>query len=115
MLTEEHGYDGFWYRCEIRRFGTWDEDGYLLSSRPILHFTKFTVEKETPKCVKLRDGWRTYLVRGKGKKQYACPTRETAWADCVERKKRHVAGCEAKLNSANRDMRHLMLNKPNGT
>jgi hypothetical protein len=132
MWKDPHGYDGFWYRYDVEHFAVLDpynED--VVGSSTHIIWRKFAVIKQTPKGVWLTetslgdtdpDRWigmstkghffGPWLVRGKSKKQFACPTRETAWQDCVARKKRHIEGCQARLNRAKSDLNHLMMCEP---
>lgn len=116
-------FDGFWYRCEVKHYSVADEWGDHAYSSSEIHWTKYAVIAETPKGVWLspvpasfkdpdvlrgkRDRYVQDFVRGQGKKQLACPTKEAALADAIERKKRHVAGCQARLRSAQNDLDKL--------
>ena len=132
MWAYSHGFDGFWYRCDVKHYAVLDpyyEDVVGSSTRII--WRKFGVIKQTPKGVWLTetsmgdtdpDRWMgkniqnhfigPWLVMGKGKKQFACPTRETAWQDCVARKERHIAGCKARLTRAQDDLTYLIFASP---
>ena len=126
-----HGYDGFWYRCDIRSYGSFNEDGDHLSTYDQVIWRKFGVVKYTPKGVWLveaslgdpepekslnMDTSRRFVgpwfVRGQGKKQLALPTKELAWEDCRQRKLRHVQGCRQRLIRAENQLDILNFDKP---
>lgn len=114
-------FDGFWYRCEVKHYSVADEWGDHSYTSTEVQWTKFAVLRETPKGVWLTwcplfcqdpDTYRgqprdAQLVLGKSRKQQACPTKEAALADAIARKKRHIAGCEARLAGAVNDLRCL--------
>lgn len=115
-------YDGFWYRCEVKHYSVADEWGDHSYTSTEVVWTKYAVLRETPKGVWLtpvpassmdpdffrgEDRYFRDLVIGTSMKQLACPTRELALADAIARKKRHVAGCEARLASAEKDLNLL--------
>jgi len=115
-------YDGFWYRCEVRHYSVADEWGDHSYSTSQVVWTKYAVIRETPKGVWLRSvPWSfTYwpdqrprplsggvFVLGTAMRQLACPTKELALADTIARKKRHIAGCEARLYAAQKDLQEL--------
>ena len=121
-------FDGFWYRAEVRHYSVADEWGDHLYTSTDVVWSKFAVHHETPKGVFLvevpqhvkdRDHHRgkdlrnhlfgAQFVRGTARRQRACPTRETALADCIARKTRHVDGCKARLARAEADL-HLLQN-----
>lgn len=118
-------FDGFWYRCEVKHYSVADERGDHSYTSTQVKWSKFAVIAETPKGVWLtpcymsktdpdsyrgRKGQRVsadILVLGKTIRQYACPTKEAALADAIARKKRHIAGCEARLQAATKDLQAL--------
>lgn len=118
------GFDGFWYRCGVQHYSVADEYGDHSYTSTEVRWSKFAVVAGTPKgvwlrwtpvfatnpdyarCAKGRRGEDT-LVLGKALRQFACPTRETALADAIARKERHIAGCKARLAVAERDLDHL--------
>ena len=116
-------FDGFWYRCEIRHYSVADEWGDHAYTSTEVVWSKYAVVRETPKGVWLSrvlsgttdpdcrrgkmDRGDLQLVIGTTMKQLACPTKELALADAIARKKRHVAGCEARLYAAQKDLREL--------
>lgn len=120
------GFDGFWYRCEVKHYSVADEWGDHSYTSTEVQWSKFAVVAETPKgvwlrwappfstnpdyarCAKGRRGDDT-LVLGKARRQFACPTRETALADAIVRKERHIAGCKARLAAAERDLDLLRM------
>lgn len=115
-------FDGFWYRCEVKHYSVADEWGDHDYTSTQVMWTKYAVLRETPKGVWLtsvpasskdpdafrgKDRYYRDLVIGTSKKQLACPTKELALADAIARKKRHVDGCSARLQSAMKDLRVL--------
>lgn len=116
-------FDGFWYRCEVGHYSVADEWGDHAYTTSQVAWTKYAVIAETPKGAWLTDvplGFKDpdalrgqksrmfkFLVLGTAKRQEACPTKELALADAIARKKRHVAGCEARLQLAMEDLRLL--------
>lgn len=113
MPKNSQGFDGFWYRVEIKHYSVADEWGDHAYTSAQEFITKFAVVKETPKGVFLKSvplGFTTGFVRGKGKVQLACPTIELARADAIARKKCHVAGCLARLRRAEEDLKILERN-----
>jgi hypothetical protein len=93
-----------WWRADDRRYANydpWAEDEQPEGSHLALELTPYVVSKHTPKGVWLRKwfGGKTFVL-GTATKQEAAPTVELAIRDLVARKKRHVAGCRARLNRA---------------
>lgn len=102
--------DGFWYRVEIKHYSVADEWGDHCYTSTAESITKYEVVKETPKGVFLRSvpfGFSSGFVLGTAKRQLACPTIELARADAIARKKRHIAGCKARLAAAENDLKIL--------
>ena len=119
-------FDGFWYRCEVKHYSAADEWGDHSYTSTQVEWTKYAVVAETPKGVWLtRAPWSTLdpdkyrgqkgqrlsadvFVLGTSKRQEACPTKDLAIADAIARKKRHIAGCEARLRAAEHDLQALV-------
>lgn len=130
IKSYEHGFDGFWYRAEIKHYSVADEWGDHSHTTTRLDVTKYAVVKATPKGVwlvpaygekdpdyylKMDPGCQLFspqFVRGEGTKQFACPTRETALADCLKRKERHIQGCQARLRQAEQDLFLILREMP---
>lgn len=102
------GFDGFWYRCEVRHFSVADEYGDHAYTSTSVVWTTYLVVKDTPKGVWLSAGFGRVFVLGTALRQHACPTRELALADAIARKERHIGGCKARLRAAEDDLDHLI-------
>ena len=94
-----------WYSCEIQTYGSWNEDGDLLSSYDTLLWREYAVVRTTPKGVWLRDFAGEFFVLGTAIRQRALPTKELALQDLVRKQDRHVRGCTARLDRAMRKLK----------
>ena len=99
-----------WYRCEVRHYSIADEWGDHEYTNTQVVWTTYEVARYTNKGVWLYTAFSgEQFVLGTAKKQLACPTKETALADAIARKKRHIAGCQARLSSAEADLSALLM------
>lgn len=93
-----------WWRADDKRYANydpWAEDEQPEGSHLVLKLTPYVVRRHTPKGVWLGTYYGTdVFVRGTATRQQAVPTVDLAIRDLVARKKRHVAGCRARLNRA---------------
>lgn len=93
-----------WWRAEDRRYADydpWAEFEQPTSSHLAVEIRCYPVVRHTPRGVWLDCGFGgKRFVRGDAVKQFAVPTRELALADLIARKKRHVAGAQARLRRA---------------
>lgn len=124
-------FDGFWYRCDVRQYASYDEWADFTHTYPGLDWRKFAVIKQTPKGVWIQETsmsdtdperWLNkppkdhfigpWFVLGKSKKQMALPTKLLAWQDCVQRKLHHIDGCKARLTSAEKQLQLLHMKMP---
>ena len=91
-----------WWRADDRRYANynpWDDE--CSGSHLRISYTRFVVDRYTPKGVWLRGFLGdTHFVLGTTLKQFAVPTKELALQDLVARKQRHVAGAKARLHRA---------------
>ena len=94
-----------WYRADVRSYSVADEWGDHSYSTSNIVWQEYEFVRSTPKGVVLR-GFMTgeVFILGKAKLQQAMPTKELALADAIARKKRHVWGCEHRLNRAKEDL-----------
>jgi hypothetical protein len=118
-------FDGFWYRCEIKRYSIADEYGDHSYTSTEVKWEKFAILKETPKGVwlcsvpphytdpdKLRglhNPMFSDFVLGTARKQMALPTKEAALADAIRRKEYHVLCCKRRLASAEKELQLLQM------
>lgn len=117
-------FDGFWYRCEIKRYSIADEWGDHSYTSSEIVWTKYAIVRETPKGVWLTRVKHSYqyshgrfatammgtdFVLGTSLRQLACPTKELALADAIARKKRHVSGCHVRLVVAQDELIQLKM------
>lgn len=97
----------YWYRCEVAHYSVADEWGDHSYTTTKVVWTSYEVHKTTAKGVFLLYLFTPVFVRGKSKKQLACPTKELALQDAIVRKQYHIAGCQARLAAAHNDLRLL--------
>lgn len=132
MADKTH--DGFWWRAELRRYASIDEWGDPVGTSRDVVWRKFAVIKQTPKGVWLtetslgdRDPNRwlgldpknefigPWFVLGTATKQFAVPTPFLAITDCIARKERHIQGCRARLQSAEKDLARIVYERERGS
>ena len=115
--------DGFWYRAEVKHYSIADEYGDHAYTSAKVVITRFCVVKFTPKGVWLSDVWsnitdpwillgqnpktlfHTVFVNGSTMRQYAVPTIELAYIDCIKRLERKIAGDQARMQRSINDLR----------
>lgn len=126
-----HGFDGFWWRCDVKHYSVADEYGEHSHTSTQVVWRKFVPIKQTPKGVWLTETslkdkepnrWMEkpprshiigpWFVLGRATKQFALPTQLLAWEDCCQRKLRHIAGCKARLSKAESDLAYLHMKIP---
>ena len=103
-----------WWRAQDRRYANFDpfEEFEQTGSHIKIEYREYTVLKETPKGVWLKDKYEFYddkkfFVLGTARRQTAVPTKELALNDLLARKKKHVYYCELRTKSAEENLAHV--------
>ena len=95
-----------WWSCKIVHYVSVDEFDSI-HRHGKLQWQRYQVVRTTPKGVVLKEFVNEFLVLGKAIRQRAVPTKELALQDAIAKKKRHIKGCEHRLQCAQGDLRIL--------
>ena len=95
-----------WYRMRVQSYAGLDEWENVYTTYPTVVWEVYTVVKETPKGVWLKD-WlnpcKKFVLRD-AKKRFACPTKKEAQESFIHRKNRHIAILSNQLANAEREL-----------